>query len=332
MGGRATPSEAAQGPVTGEAPLTPVQQRFFAQARPARHHFNMGLLLRPREALDAGLLARAAAALEAHHDALRLRFRQEEDGSWTQWHDGPRRARPADGLRPLGPAGGGAEAGDRGGGRAGAAQPGAVARAAAADGVVRAGRRGDRAAAGDGAPPGGRRGELARAAGGPGERLHAARARATSVELPPKTTSWKAWAERLAEHARSEALAEEAAFWLAQARTEVAPLPLDDADGREHGGAAARRGGVADGGGDGGAAAGGAGGVPHADRRGAADGAGGRAGGAGRGSGASRVEMEGHGREEETSSAWTCPARWGGSPPCTPWCWSCPERGARARR
>ncbi|MET0396972.1 MAG: amino acid adenylation domain-containing protein, partial [Longimicrobiaceae bacterium] len=80
---------AAQGPVTGEAPLTPVQRRFFTAEHPARHHYNMGLLLRPAEALDAGLLARAAAAVEAHHDALRLRFRQEAQGGWTASHAGP---------------------------------------------------------------------------------------------------------------------------------------------------------------------------------------------------------------------------------------------------
>ncbi|HEV2148272.1 MAG TPA: amino acid adenylation domain-containing protein, partial [Longimicrobiaceae bacterium] len=80
---------AAQGPVTGEAPLTPVQRRFFEQPGGNRSHFNQALLLRPREALEARLLARAAAALEAHHDALRLRFRQGEDGAWTQSHAAP---------------------------------------------------------------------------------------------------------------------------------------------------------------------------------------------------------------------------------------------------
>ncbi|MET0400339.1 MAG: amino acid adenylation domain-containing protein, partial [Longimicrobiaceae bacterium] len=72
---------APQGAVTGEVPLTPIQRRFFAQDRPARHHYNQALLLAPREALDPALLARAAAALEAHHDALRLRFRRDADGA-----------------------------------------------------------------------------------------------------------------------------------------------------------------------------------------------------------------------------------------------------------
>ncbi|HEU0078824.1 MAG TPA: amino acid adenylation domain-containing protein, partial [Longimicrobiaceae bacterium] len=67
---------AAQGPVTGEAPLTPIQRRFFAQASPAPHHFNQTLLLAPERALDPGRLAGAVAALVAHHDALRLRFRR----------------------------------------------------------------------------------------------------------------------------------------------------------------------------------------------------------------------------------------------------------------
>ena len=37
--------------------------------------------------MEAGLLARVASALETHHDALRLRF-HEEEGTWRQVHAG----------------------------------------------------------------------------------------------------------------------------------------------------------------------------------------------------------------------------------------------------
>ncbi len=77
-----------QGPVTGEVLLTPVQHSFFAQAIPARHHWNQSLLLTPREALEPARLDAALAQLVNHHDALRLRFTQHADG-WQQAHGAP---------------------------------------------------------------------------------------------------------------------------------------------------------------------------------------------------------------------------------------------------
>ena len=77
-----------QGPVSGEVLLTPVQHSFFAQAIPARHHWNQSLLLTPREALDPVRLEAALTQLINHHDALRLRFVQRPDG-WQQTHAAP---------------------------------------------------------------------------------------------------------------------------------------------------------------------------------------------------------------------------------------------------
>jgi amino acid adenylation domain-containing protein/non-ribosomal peptide synthase protein (TIGR01720 family) len=65
------------------APLTPIQQWFFAQDFPAPHHWNMALLLAPRARLDFAPLAQAVAHLFAQHDSLRLRF-NETDGRWQQ--------------------------------------------------------------------------------------------------------------------------------------------------------------------------------------------------------------------------------------------------------
>ncbi len=48
-----------------------------------------------------------------------------------------------------------------------------------------------------------------------------------AIRLPPKTTSIKYYAERLTEHAQSEALQTEKAFWLSKSRGEVASLPMD---------------------------------------------------------------------------------------------------------
>ena len=77
-----------QGPVSGEVILTPIQQSFFAQAIPARHHWNQSLLLTPREALAPARLDAALTQLVHHHDALRLRFVQQADG-WQQAHAAP---------------------------------------------------------------------------------------------------------------------------------------------------------------------------------------------------------------------------------------------------
>ena len=58
-------------------------------------------------------------------------------------------------------------------------------------------------------------------------------ARGEAARLPAKTTSWKAWAERLAEHARSAAMAEESSYWAARSRLAAKPLPVDGAGGED---------------------------------------------------------------------------------------------------
>ena len=226
----AVPTPAAQGRVPGEAPLTPIQRRFFARPNPARSHYNQGLLLRPREALDPAVLARAAAALESHHDALRLRFHQDEGGAWRQAHAAPGEHPPlaAIGLSAL------AEGDRREAMETAAAQVqrsldlarGPLLRMAWFD------------------PGGGEEGRLLAAVhhlavDGVSWRIlledletaYGQLARGEAARLPAKTTSWKAWAERLAEHARSAAMAEESSYWAARSRLAAKPLPVDGAGG-----------------------------------------------------------------------------------------------------
>src|SRR5690606_36409578 len=71
------------------APLTPVPVDFFSQNIPNRHHWNQSLLLKPRQPLEKGFLQATLAALVAHHDALRLRYRETPEG-WSQQY-APRR-------------------------------------------------------------------------------------------------------------------------------------------------------------------------------------------------------------------------------------------------
>lgn len=84
----------------GDAPLTPVQRWFFAQAMPRPAHWNQSLLLTPREALDTDALRQALTALVAQHDALRLRFTTAGNG-WRQAYVGMDHVDPASLLETL---------------------------------------------------------------------------------------------------------------------------------------------------------------------------------------------------------------------------------------
>ncbi|NLC71631.1 MAG: amino acid adenylation domain-containing protein, partial [Desulfuromonadaceae bacterium] len=57
-----------------EAPLTPIQNWFFAQEGD-KNHFNQSMLLRVPAGLDPAQLVQAMRRIVEHHDALRLRFR-----------------------------------------------------------------------------------------------------------------------------------------------------------------------------------------------------------------------------------------------------------------
>lgn len=71
--------------VTGQVPLTPIQQWFFEQNLPELHHFNQSVFLEVPAHLQPDLLKPAIAKLLYHHDALRLRFVHKQ-GQWQQYH------------------------------------------------------------------------------------------------------------------------------------------------------------------------------------------------------------------------------------------------------
>ena len=74
-----------QGPVSGETPLLPLQQLFFAGDIPERHHWNQSLLLKPSIPLHADTVEQVLKALVQHHDVLRLSFTESASG-WTAQH------------------------------------------------------------------------------------------------------------------------------------------------------------------------------------------------------------------------------------------------------
>jgi non-ribosomal peptide synthase protein (TIGR01720 family) len=221
-----TPAAVAeQGLVTGAVPLTPIQAHFFAQALPTPQHFNQAMLLEASERLDTVALERAMQQLMVQHDALRLRFQQTADG-WQQVHAVPD-AQPLlteIDLRSV-PA---------------AEQDRALAQAATA---VQASL--DLAA-----------GPLVRAALfelgadrpqrllllahhlvidavswpillGDLESAYTQTRSGAAISLPPKTTAFKHWAERLQTYATSDTLLAELPFWHNVAERPVMALPVD---------------------------------------------------------------------------------------------------------
>ncbi|HEX9314155.1 MAG TPA: amino acid adenylation domain-containing protein, partial [Actinomycetota bacterium] len=83
----ATQEPAEQGPVTGPVPLTPVQHWFFETQSLQPERFDQSVTLELAGEADEAALEVALAALAEHHDALRMRF-ELLDGSWHQ-HNAP---------------------------------------------------------------------------------------------------------------------------------------------------------------------------------------------------------------------------------------------------
>ncbi|HSF42699.1 MAG TPA: non-ribosomal peptide synthase/polyketide synthase [Thermoanaerobaculia bacterium] len=89
VAGSAREVDAEQGAVVGRALLTPIQRRFFASEPVDPHHFILPVLLALRkEGLGPDVVRRALAALVEHHDALRMRFAAGPEG-WEPWVEAP---------------------------------------------------------------------------------------------------------------------------------------------------------------------------------------------------------------------------------------------------
>ncbi|NVZ39569.1 amino acid adenylation domain-containing protein, partial [Pseudomonas sp. 21615526] len=77
-----------QSAVVGEAPLAPVQIAFFEQPVPDRARWNQSVMLTPRVTLDVALLEQALKHLVTHHDALRMAFTAQAQG-WSARYQAP---------------------------------------------------------------------------------------------------------------------------------------------------------------------------------------------------------------------------------------------------
>ncbi|MDP9360622.1 MAG: SDR family NAD(P)-dependent oxidoreductase, partial [Acidobacteriota bacterium] len=213
-------ARAEQGPVSGDVQLTPVQRWFFEQDPPDPHHFNQTVMLEGPSDLSPDVVRKAVAAIVLHHDALRLRFRRDNDG-WHAEHAAVEQAQVFESvnLSHLD----------------GTQQPAALeSRAAALQSSLSLSA-----------------GPLVRVALfnlGAGKRTrllivaHHLCIDAVSWRfllqdlfafetLPPKTSSFKQWAEALQTWAESGALQEEIRFWDRMLPTRSPSLPIDFRDG-----------------------------------------------------------------------------------------------------
>ena len=82
---RVSVNQTTQDLVIGHVPLTPIQKWFFEQNWPERHHFNQSILLEVPNNLQPDLLKKTISKLLYHHDALRLRFVHKGE-QWQQNH------------------------------------------------------------------------------------------------------------------------------------------------------------------------------------------------------------------------------------------------------
>jgi amino acid adenylation domain-containing protein/non-ribosomal peptide synthase protein (TIGR01720 family) len=69
---------AEQGNVTGIVPLTPIQHWFFAQNLADSHHWNQSIMLEVDKSIPFVWIEQSIQKLLTHHDALRLQFRNIE--------------------------------------------------------------------------------------------------------------------------------------------------------------------------------------------------------------------------------------------------------------
>jgi amino acid adenylation domain-containing protein/non-ribosomal peptide synthase protein (TIGR01720 family) len=229
VAGAEAQAPAEQGPVTGAVPLTPIQRWWLEQDQPEANHNNQSFFLEVQEPLQPAAVEAALAVLLEHHDALRLRVRREGAGFQQVF-----------------------------------APPGAAVALARVDlrGALDAGRGAliEKAANAAQASLDVAEGPVLRAVlfevseGRPSLLLfvahhlavdgvswrilvddfwtaYAAVRRGEPAALPPKTTSFKRWAERLTEHAASAELTREGAHWLSASRSAARGLPRDHASG-----------------------------------------------------------------------------------------------------
>jgi amino acid adenylation domain-containing protein/non-ribosomal peptide synthase protein (TIGR01720 family) len=227
-------AQAEQDIVTGPVPLTPIQRSFFERQLIDPHHWNWAFLRETPLALNPALLEQTIEHLLVHHDALRLRFHPPDlaEPGWRQFNAGPTQPMLEDESAPF------TSIDLSGLGREEQVAALEVA-AAALQGSLNLSE-----------------GPLLRVAyfamgGGQADRallifhhlvvdvvsshilmedfqtVYQQLSLGEAVKLPPKTTSFREWSLRLAEHAQSSKLKQELSYWVESLKGKVPALPLD---------------------------------------------------------------------------------------------------------
>ncbi|WP_219194688.1 surfactin non-ribosomal peptide synthetase SrfAB [Bacillus velezensis] len=70
--------QADQGPVEGEAELTPIQRWFFEKNFTDKHHWNQSVMLHAKDGFDPEITEKTLHVLTVHHDALRMIYREQK--------------------------------------------------------------------------------------------------------------------------------------------------------------------------------------------------------------------------------------------------------------
>jgi amino acid adenylation domain-containing protein/non-ribosomal peptide synthase protein (TIGR01720 family)/FkbM family methyltransferase len=224
VAGTAPKVQAEQNEVTGAVPLTPIQHWFFEQDLLEPHHWNQAFLLEARQALNPTILSRVFQYLIAHHDAMRLRFIPDGLG-WKQINAPADEAVRFQEINLSGIP----EAEQKTAIESAATElqaglslsEGPLLRVALLQlGANRASRLvivihhlvvdcvSWRILLED------------------LQTLYRQLSRGEQMKLPPKTTSFKRWAELLVQHANSGTLQKEQDYWLQESRAQVTRLPL----------------------------------------------------------------------------------------------------------
>jgi amino acid adenylation domain-containing protein/non-ribosomal peptide synthase protein (TIGR01720 family) len=231
VAGTAAVIEAEQGLVEGAAPLTPIQRWFFAQHLPDPAHWNQAAMLTLRQPLAQPLFEATLAELCTHHDALRMRYEHTPAG-WTQTNAGMNGGETAAALW--------LDLSDRSDEQL-RAEIETVAERLQSSLHLGVGPL-LRAAYFDCGPQ--RPGRLLlvihhlvvdgvswRVLLEDFQTAYQQLSSGKSVQLPPKTTSFREWAERLEEYAQSDQARAELDYWLAATGGRVARLLVDEAEG-----------------------------------------------------------------------------------------------------
>jgi amino acid adenylation domain-containing protein/non-ribosomal peptide synthase protein (TIGR01720 family) len=217
--------KAEQGLVTGEVPLTPIQASFLERDQSDRHYYNQARLLKLREAPDPSRFERAVKHLIVHHDALRLRFLRTDTG-WKQTNSAPDAEVPFESIdvSHLSPSEIPAAIEETAVRLQGSLNlhEGPIIRVALFNGGVKS--------------PGyllviihhlAVDGVSWRILLEDLESVYRQLESGTQISLPPKTTSFKLWADRLADYAQSDALLDELPYWLSLFSKPHRRLPID---------------------------------------------------------------------------------------------------------